>query len=108
MNLARLRNAAPRLTLSRQFIAEVRVMGPNWFSPPVYVEIDSDGHSYAVTSVEKAAELLSAWPERSNEWEEAFRACAAAIHGKATADEARIAFERAAAAANRLILATVG
>lgn len=83
-------------------------MEPNWFSSPVYVETDRAGCSYAVTSVEKAAELLMAWPERSNEWEEAFRACAAAVHGKKSADEARIAFEKAAAAANRLILATVG
>jgi agmatine/peptidylarginine deiminase len=82
-------------------------MGRHWFNPAVYVESNGAGRFYAVTSAEKAAELLMAWPERSNEWEEAFRACAAAVHGKRSADEARIAFERAAAAANRLILASV-
>lgn len=82
-------------------------MGRHWFNPAVYVESSGAGRFHAVTSSERAAELLMAWPERSNEWEEAFRACAAAVHGKRSADEARIAFERAAAAANRLILASV-
>ncbi|WID98412.1 DUF982 domain-containing protein [Bosea vestrisii] len=94
--------------MNRQFVSEWRAMWHRWFSSAVYVETDRAGTSCAVTSVEKAAELLMVWPERGNEWEEAFRACAAAIHGKGTAVEARSAFEKAAAAANRLILATTG
>ncbi|MGX1786106.1 DUF982 domain-containing protein [Bosea sp. NPDC055332] len=83
-------------------------MGRHWFNPAVYVEADRAGRLYAVTSAEKAVELLVDWPERSAEWEEAFRTCAEVIGGKKTTDEARIAFEKAAAAANRLILATAG
>lgn len=83
-------------------------MGSHWFSPAVDVETDDAGRFYAITSVEKAHELLMVWSERDADWDEAFRTCAAALHGKKSADEARIAFERAAAAANRLILTTVG
>jgi len=83
-------------------------MPRHWFSRPVSIEATKSGQYLAVTSVEQAAELLIEWPERSNEWEEAFRSCAAAIHGKGTVIEARSAFEKAAAAANRLIFASVG
>lgn len=83
----------PRLLLSRRFAAEVSAMGSHWFNPAVYVETDDAGRFYRS---QKATELLMVWPERGADWDEAFRTCAAALHGKKSADEARISFERAA------------
>jgi hypothetical protein len=77
-----------------------------WFSPAVCVETEIPGCSYAVTSVEKAAELLLAWPEadRGPAWRAAVAACAAAIAGDMTPAEARAAFLEAARAAGRLLM----
>ncbi|WP_082613889.1 DUF982 domain-containing protein [Bosea sp. Root483D1] len=69
-------------------------MPRHWFRRPVCIEASKPEQCLAVTSVEQAAKLLVEWPERSNEWEEAFRACAAAIHGKGTVIEARSASGR--------------
>lgn len=79
-----------------------------WFHPPVHVESVRPGVSYAVTSVEKAAELLLEWPERGPEWREAVAACAAAMKGKKSPSDARQAFLNAAIAADRLVFAPVG
>jgi hypothetical protein len=80
-------------------------MPRTWFSPAVCVESEVPGLSHAVTSVEKAAELLLEWPQaaRGPEWRRAVAACAAAVKGKLPAGEARIAFLAAARAAERLL-----
>jgi hypothetical protein len=77
-----------------------------WFSPAVCVETEIPGCSYAVTSVEKAAELLLAWPEadRGPAWRAAVEACAAAIAGRKTPSAARAAFVEAVRAAERLLI----
>lgn len=78
-------------------------MPRTWFSPPVCVETERPGVSYAVTSVERAAELLLEWPERGPEWRRAVEACAAAMKGERPASDARSAFIDAARAADRLL-----
>ncbi len=76
----------------------------HWFSPPVHVETDSLGRSYAVSNVEKAAEYLLQWrgDGASEPWRMAVVACMAAMKDEIPADQARDAFEAAARAANRL------
>jgi hypothetical protein len=74
-----------------------------WFHPPVSVEMDRAGRSFAVNSVERAAEMLLQWPEHGPEWRRAVAACAAALKGKRPVAEARSAFLDAAKAADRLI-----
>lgn len=78
-------------------------MPRTWFSPAVIVESERPGQSFAVTSVEKAAELLLEWSERGPEWRLAVEACAAAIKGEGAASAARAAFIDAAKAADRLL-----
>lgn len=82
----------------------------HWFSPPVYVEDDKPGVSYAVTNVEKAGEYLLAWKAlgASPSWQAAVRACMAAMKGEGTADDAREAFEEAAKECHKLIAPIVG
>lgn len=78
-------------------------MQRTWFYPAVCVETEKPGQSYAVTSVEMAAQLLLGWPERGPEWREAVEACAAAMNGTRPVSEARSAFIAAARAADRLL-----
>lgn len=78
-------------------------MPRTWFSPAVTVETEQPGQCYAVTSVEKAAELLLDWPNEGPEWRRAVEACTAARQGEEPASAARSAFLAAARAAGRLI-----
>jgi hypothetical protein len=79
-------------------------MGRHWFDPAVTVESAQPGVSYAVSSVEQAADQLLEWPEHHGpEWREAAAACADALAEVGSADEARAAFIAAAKAADRLI-----
>ncbi len=77
----------------------------HWFDPPVYVETDKVGRSFAVSNVEKAAEMLLSWRDDSDrkEWRFAVAACMAALKDEVAAVEARDAFEAAARAARRLL-----
>lgn len=75
----------------------------HWFHPPVRVELDRVGHSFAVSSVEKATELLLKWSRDTEERRLALATCAAAIKGEVDPDAARAAFEAAAKADGRLM-----
>ncbi|RUY35357.1 DUF982 domain-containing protein, partial [Mesorhizobium sp. M7A.F.Ca.CA.001.13.2.1] len=48
--------------------------------------------TYNVNSVEVASEYLVKWTKRGPKWNQAVRACMAAMAGEATAQEARTAW----------------
>ncbi|WP_082613880.1 DUF982 domain-containing protein [Bosea sp. Root483D1] len=73
------------------------------FSPPVRIGPTRDGRLHAVKSVQKAAQLLFAWPPHGPEWRVALKACAEAIDGQKPPSEARDAFLAAAKAANKRV-----
>lgn len=77
----------------------------HWFSPPVNIVTDKAGVSYAVTSVERAAEFLLGWRDRGEapEWRLAIATCMAAIRGEVEVEQARAAFEAEAQAGGRLL-----
>lgn len=77
----------------------------HWFAPPVTVETDKAGVSYAVTSVEKAAEFLMSWrdDDPGPAWRLAAAVCMRAMSGEATPAEARAAFEAAAKEVGKLL-----
>lgn len=78
----------------------------HWFSPPVVIQADRPGVSFAVTNVERAGEALLAWKALGPgpKWKEAVQACMASLNGSGTADDAREAFEKAAQECGRLIV----
>lgn len=78
-------------------------MQRTWFNPAVTIETERPGQCYAVTSVERAAELLLDWPNDGPEWRRAVEVCTAALQGEEPASAARSAFLAAAKAAGRLI-----
>lgn len=77
----------------------------HWFTPPVYVQSTQVGDRYAVTSVERAAEFLLAWRERSDEeaWRSGIATCMASLRGEVPAADARKAFETAARECGKLV-----
>ncbi|MBZ9719165.1 DUF982 domain-containing protein [Mesorhizobium sp. AD1-1] len=71
-------------------------MATHWFTPPVPVIGERPGMTYNVNSVEAASEYLVKWTKRGPKWNQAVRACMAAMAGEATAQEARRCFRLAA------------
>jgi hypothetical protein len=76
----------------------------HWFIPPVVVETDKFGQSYAVSNVEKAGEYLLSWRDlgQGPEWRKALEVCLSAARGETPAHDARAAFEAAACECNGL------
>jgi hypothetical protein len=74
-----------------------------WFHPPVNVATQKPGRIVSVSSVERAAEQLLEWPRRGPDWQSAVKTCMSAMEGKASAEEARAAFRRAAEEAGMLV-----
>lgn len=74
-----------------------------WFDPPVSVMSARPGVVVAVSSVERASELLLSWREHGPKWRAAVQASMDAISGAGTAGQAREAFIAAAAEAGRLV-----
>lgn len=74
-----------------------------WFDPPVSVEGEFPSVVIAVSSVERAAELLLSWGEQGPKWRAAVQVCMDAISGAGTAIQARDAFVAAAEEAGKLI-----
>nr|WP_318014151.1 DUF982 domain-containing protein [Mesorhizobium sp. BR1-1-3] len=64
------------------------MMATHWFTPPVPVIGERPGMTYNVNSVEAASEYLVKWTKRGPKWNQAVRACMAAMAGEATAQEA--------------------
>lgn len=73
------------------------------FHPPVKVATERPGRSAGVSSAERASEILLSWGVRNNAWLKATDLCEAASEGRASIDEAREAFRRAAEEAGVLI-----
>jgi hypothetical protein len=73
------------------------------FHPPVKVATERPGRSAAVNSVERASEILLSWGVRGHAWRAAADLCEAASEGRASADDAREAFRRAAEEAGMLL-----
>ena len=73
-------------------------MARHWFSPPVHIQTERVGSSFAVTNVERAAEYLLSWREHGDcpIWREAVATCMAAIQNRAPVEDARATFVAAA------------
>lgn len=68
------------------------------FHPPVLLQTDRPGQSFAVSNVEKAAELLLEWHRRELSWRAAVVACMTAMRPDLPNEQAELAANRARAA----------
>lgn len=75
-----------------------------WFTPAVKVETGIRGRGYAVTNVQRAAELLLSWRHVAGpKWKIAVRICTRCLDGEIPANEVREPFRDAAREAGKLL-----
>ena len=76
----------------------------HWLWPEVVVETRKPGVCYAVTSVERAADLLLEWNDQTPNWQAAVLIVMSCLEGGKSPMDVRAAFEAAARANGKLIV----